>query len=62
MLAAGDRFGGYEIHSRLGAGGMGEVYRARDLGCRPASLSMTGHRRRRCTIKSDTVLQSEPLI
>jgi eukaryotic-like serine/threonine-protein kinase len=29
-MHAGDRFGAYEIGSRIGAGGMGEVYRARD--------------------------------
>jgi Tol biopolymer transport system component len=30
-LAAGSRLGSYEVRSALGAGGMGEVYRARDM-------------------------------
>ena len=29
-LTSGDRIGSYEVVDRLGAGGMGEVYRARD--------------------------------
>jgi serine/threonine protein kinase len=30
-LAKGTRLGNYEVHALLGAGGMGQVYRARDL-------------------------------
>lgn len=30
MLSPGDRLGPYEVVSPLGAGGMGEIYRARD--------------------------------
>ena len=30
MLAAGEKFGHYKIHSAIGSGGMGEIYRARD--------------------------------
>jgi eukaryotic-like serine/threonine-protein kinase len=30
-LATGDRFGSYEVVELIGAGGMGQVYRARDL-------------------------------
>ena len=54
-LSAGTKLGPYEIESPLGAGGMGEVYRARDsrLGravavkVLPESLAQDPDRRRR---------------
>jgi serine/threonine protein kinase len=34
-LSAGSKLGSYEIHALIGAGGMGEVYRAKDTKLKP---------------------------
>ena len=54
-LASGTKLGRYEIRSKIGAGGMGEVYRARDaklnrdvaIKVLPATLSQDSDRLRR---------------
>src|SRR5882672_570528 len=55
MIVAGTKLGRYEIRSQIGAGGMGEVYRARDeklnrdvaIKVLPATLSQDTDRLRR---------------
>src|ERR1700685_679 len=55
MLAPGSKFGPYEVLASIGAGGMGEVYRARDtrlgrsvaIKILPAPLSASGDELRR---------------
>src|ERR1700722_4588826 len=59
-LASGTKLGPYEIHSLLGAGGMGEVYRARDarlnrdvaIKILPASFSADADRLQRFALES----------
>ena len=47
MLSPGDRLGHYEVVSPIGAGGMGEVYKARDTRLdRPVALKVLSARTR----------------
>src|SRR5438132_13918653 len=61
-LTTGTKLGPYEIVSPLGAGGMGEVYRARDsrlnrdvaIKVLPASVAADAERLRRFTVEAQT--------
>src|SRR4029434_8512671 len=64
-LSAGTRLGPYEIVAPLGAGGMGEVYRAKDtrldrtvaIKVLPAHLSSSAASRQRCEREAKTISQ-----
>src|SRR6266567_4281454 len=64
-LSSGTRLGPYEIHSPLGAGGMGEVYRARDTRLErtvavkvlPSHLSASSEVRQRFEREAKTISQ-----
>jgi eukaryotic-like serine/threonine-protein kinase len=54
MIAVGTRLGPYEILSQLGAGGMGEVYRAKDTRLDRAVAFQVGNKAKLgATVKSD---------
>ena len=67
-LAAGTKLGPYEILAPIGAGGMGEVYRARDerlkrdvaIKVLPASYSQDADRLRRFEQEAKTLAASFP--
>jgi serine/threonine protein kinase len=60
-LSPGTRLGPYEILSPLGAGGMGEVYRAKDTRIERdvAVKVLPEHLKRRGSISCDSRLRSE---
>jgi len=63
MLAAGSKLGPYEVVGPLGAGGMGEVYRARDrrlertvaIKVLPAEVSANAERKQRFEREARTI-------
>ncbi|HEU5248552.1 MAG TPA: protein kinase, partial [Thermoanaerobaculia bacterium] len=65
ILSSGSRLGPYEIVSPIGAGGMGEVYRARDtrlertvaIKVLPANLSASPESRQRFEREAKTISQ-----
>ena len=62
-FSVGDRLGRFEILGSLGAGGMGEVYRARDHQLQPRRRDQSPARRRFRTMRivgADSSRKREP--